>query len=182
MQVAALTVSLLLHGVIVLVLPPPSTPSVPLAGRLVLVQAQAGVVEVMEPAVQREGGTSGPSLEIHERASVATGMGGTGDGPAWPLQKYYGLDELDIAPIPLEDVVPHYPEDAPALQGMVKLEMWLNERGGIDSLRVVDSEMPEVFSEAAAQAFLGTRFHPGYLRGNAVKSRIRIVVRFDLTA
>jgi len=116
-----------------------------------------------------------PQLPVSVAAktdALAGAIGGTGSS------KYYELYELDAAPSPMGEILPQYPEDAASssLKGRVRMEMLLNESGEVDSLQVLETELPEAFSRAALADFKHARFQPGRVNGIAVKSRLRMTL------
>jgi hypothetical protein len=57
--------------------------------------------------------------------------------------------------------------------------LYIDEAGVVRRIRFDDDGLPELFQAATRQAFLDTRYQPGQLQGRAVKSLIRIEIRFD---
>jgi TonB family protein len=98
-----------------------------------------------------------------------------------PADTYYASNEVDIRAEPLEDVNLIYPV-LPLQQrvaGSVTLNIFVNERGGIDKTVVVESKPPGVFDEAALQAVAELKFSPAIKNGKPVKNRKTIAVNFD---
>lgn len=94
--------------------------------------------------------------------------------------KYYEVRELDTIPIPLAKIEPKFPTDALAdgVTGVVQLEMFVDETGQVESLRVVDSTSPGIFDQAAIDAFAQQKFQPGIKDNAPVKTHLKLVVNF----
>jgi len=94
--------------------------------------------------------------------------------------KYYEVRELDAIPIPLANIEPKFPTDALAngVTGVVQLEMFVDETGQVESLRVLDSTIPGVFDQAAIDAFAQQKFQPGIKDNAPVKTHLKLVVNF----
>jgi TonB family protein len=78
---------------------------------------------------------------------------------------------------------PEYPPQAGrrGIEGWVQVEFTVNEAGGVEDLRVVDSEPPQVFDEAALEATRRWKYRPRVLLGAPVRTPgIRVVHRFDV--
>lgn len=103
------------------------------------------------------------------------------DAPAAiQVERYYEVHELDAVPVPKQDIVPQYPAEALAarMTGMVQLEMYVDETGAIESVRVMRSTAPGVFDQAALDAFQHQAFVPGIKDGKPVRTRLKLVVNF----
>jgi TonB family protein len=113
--------------------------------------------------------TSSPPLEAPEQLI----------GLSLPI-KYYEAKELDQVPKPLVSIEPVYPPEALARQedGAVQLELFIDEKGEIESIDAISINSAEIFREAAVSAFERQRFSPGLKNGMPVKSHIRITVKF----
>lgn len=79
------------------------------------------------------------------------------------------------------EISPHYPDSAFArkIKGYVRLELLIDEIGAVLSARVVESNPPGVFDEAAWQAFHTVRFQPAYEYGWPVPAKVSVKVIFD---
>lgn len=130
--------------------------------------------EVAKPAI--------PSEEL-ESAPIVMGEDNAIELPsAQPDQnRYFFSSELDepAKPLYLEPLV--YPASAFQTQtaGYVRLRVYLNARGEIDSVDVVASSPPGVFEEAALKALLASKFKPATKAGWHVKSQKLIEINFD---
>lgn len=98
-----------------------------------------------------------------------------------PLDPYYASSEVDTRAEPLNEIDLVYPlvPLQQRLAGIVRLNIFVNERGGIDKIEVVDSEPSGIFEEAALQAVTALKFSPAIKDGIAVKNRKTIAVNFD---
>ena len=63
--------------------------------------------------------------------------------------------------------------------GNVVLELFINETGRMDSVRVESATLSSAFQDLARDAFLMSVFTPGYKDGMPVKSRLRVEVRVE---
>ena len=99
--------------------------------------------------------------------------------PGTPLLTpyYFRAAELTERPAPLARVEPRFPNGAPDT-GRLKLRLYINEAGAVDTIDIIEAEPAGVFEEAAAQAFAAARFRPGHKDGSPVKSQIALEVRF----
>ena len=98
-----------------------------------------------------------------------------------PLDKYYGPREVEVRAEPLNEVDLVYPKVAyeKRTRGRVRLNIYINQDGGIDRVEVVEAVPRGVFDEAALEATQALRFSPATKWGRAVKSRKTIEVVFD---
>lgn len=77
---------------------------------------------------------------------------------------------------------PEYPSQAKRLkqEGVVVLALFINERGGLDNIEVVQSSGFPLLDEAAIAAERRSRFRPAYLRDRPVACRATVPYRFVL--
>jgi protein TonB len=101
--------------------------------------------------------------------------------PELPLDRYFTSGELDARAEPINEVDLVYPVRAYQMRvkGRVVLRMYINERGGLDEVVVVEAAPPGFFEEAALNAALALRFRPAVKNGRDVKSQKTIEVLFD---
>lgn len=93
---------------------------------------------------------------------------------------YYLARELDVLPVPVHPIIPALPQGVPANQrGWVRLRVRLDDMGTVRSVRVEDSSPPEVFDQAARDAFVRGAFRPGIKDGRPVYSELEIKVFFQ---
>jgi len=94
--------------------------------------------------------------------------------------KYYEVHELNTAPKPLARIEPIFPPDAleSGITGVVRLEMFVDEKGEVELLRVIDSTTPGIFDQAAIDAFAHQKFKPGIKDNAPVKSHLKLVIKF----
>jgi len=91
---------------------------------------------------------------------------------------YYKRSQLDARPYLVTRVEPDYPTGVPPTGGKARVRLFINERGFVDRVAIVESTPPAKFGEAAADAFKSAQFEPGKRRGVAVKSQILIEMEF----
>ncbi len=118
-----------------------------------------------------------PELAPPTPGSVA----GIRDDSSLLLDRYYSSLEVDVRAEPLNEVDLVYPRLAyqKRTKGKVTLRIFINERGGIDRVTVLESEPRGVFEEAALTATRALQFSPATRSGRNVKSRKDIQVDFD---
>ena len=101
--------------------------------------------------------------------------------PFMPAERYYAVAELDVRP--QVKVTPEfgYPETAVAnrMTGKVIVTLLLDESGRVEDVKVIGSDPPGVFDEAAIVGWRRARFTPGLKTETAVKSRLTLEVNFD---
>ena len=90
------------------------------------------------------------------------------------------MHELNVTPTPLARIEPIFPPDALAdgTTGTVHLEMFVDEKGEVELLRVIDSTTPGIFDQAAIDAFAHQKFKPGIKDNAPVKSHLKLVIKF----
>ncbi|MBT9567846.1 MAG: energy transducer TonB [Thiobacillus sp.] len=94
---------------------------------------------------------------------------------------YYSAREVDVHPRALAAIEPAYPEAAERekLSGKVVLQLKLEADGRVVDVAVVEATPPEVFDQAAVEAFMHARFAPALKNGRPVRALMMIEVTFD---
>ena len=95
-----------------------------------------------------------------------------------PDPTYYKHSLLDERPYIVTKVEPVYPSGVPPTGGKARIRLFINERGFIDEVKVVESTPVARFGPVAAESFKSAQFEPGKRAGNAVKSQVLIEVEF----
>ena len=97
-------------------------------------------------------------------------------------ETYYTAKQVDILPRPLHPIMPLYPQDAIIrnLEGSVILDIKLDASGQVESVKVSNSNPPQIFDQAAIDAFMKGVFAPAEKGGHPVKSLMQIKVTFAL--
>jgi protein TonB len=85
---------------------------------------------------------------------------GAAPGAPLPAAYYHRTSELSERPAPLEVIEPRFPEGAPET-GRLKLRLYINERGVVDAVDIIEAEPAGVFEEAAAKFAARALFAPG---------------------
>ena len=129
-------------------------------------------------------------LNLNLDLEVAVGTGGAmamagfaaGDGVAEQMAQALDISDLDQPPSVVSSVPPNYP---PALrragvEGTVVLVFVLNETGRVEDARVESSSHPE-FEPPALDAVRRWRFRPGEKDGEAVRTYMRLPIRFRVS-
>jgi len=93
-----------------------------------------------------------------------------------------GFYAFDTAPQPIKTAQPLYPELARAAgaEGLVRVEVTIDENGRVIAARVVGSDTIKSLEEAARKAALDWLFTPAKQRDMPVKCRIVIPFEFNL--
>jgi periplasmic protein TonB len=108
---------------------------------------------------------------------VALGSG------AWDVRgAVFGLADVDQGPVGVLQPPPLYPQRArrQGIEGAVELEFVVRVDGGVEQVRVVDSQPGSVFDAAAIEAVSRWRFEPAVRAGEAVAVRVRMPLSFRL--
>ena len=93
---------------------------------------------------------------------------------------YYATKALTVKPKALGEAVLDPAEIAAIVaSGKVVLVLRIDERGEVVDVSVEHSDLPDVITETAVQAFLKLPFAPGELDGRKVGAVMRIEVRYD---
>ena len=105
----------------------------------------------------------------------------TGPDLMFKPEQYYTSREVDVRAEPLNDVQLVYPQLAyqRRTKGKVTLQIFINERGAIDQLRVVSAEPGGIFEEAALAATQALQFSAALKNGRKVKSQKFVEIVFD---
>lgn len=94
-----------------------------------------------------------------------------------PVALYLPPSQLSVVPRPLHDVATSPP--GVSLSGMLgeaQIMLLVSEQGTVDAALVGASSLPDEMVTYALTQFRQARFSPGMLEGRAVKSRIRILL------
>jgi TonB family protein len=139
-----------------------------LQARLRAPAGDEAMVPISRAPVGRRG--AGPDLASRQAEASSSGI-------AVP-PRYIPAEELDERPLIRTQVQPAFPPDAPVASGRVVLRLLINEAGAVDEAVAVQSDPPDIFDEAAVDAFASARFTPGRKDGNVVRSSLRIELQF----
>lgn len=123
---------------------------------------------------------------------VAMGSGGAlagfGDvrssaGNAVVQNETFDVSELEKRPEPISQVAPAYPTELrkAKIEGSVTLVFILTEEGKVEEARVENSSRPE-FEKPALDAIRRWKFRPGMKEGQAVRTYIRIPMKFRMSS
>jgi periplasmic protein TonB len=94
----------------------------------------------------------------------------------------FDVADLEKRPEPVSQVAPTYPAELrkAKVDGVVSLVFVLDETGRVEDPRVENSSRPE-FEKPALEAIRKWRFSPGQKDGKAVRTYIRVPMRFRVT-
>lgn len=109
-------------------------------------------------------------------------LGGAADLLAGGEDVVHTSDTVDTAPQAVTTVSPEYPRRArdQGIEGRVVVSLLVNETGGIERMKIIESKPPGVFDDAAKQAMRGWRFSPGSYQGKPVKVWVNQPLSFRL--
>lgn len=95
----------------------------------------------------------------------------------------FDVADLEKRPEPVSQIAPAYPDALrkAKVEGLVTLIFVLDETGRVEDPRVENSSRPE-FEKPALDAIRKWRFSPGQKDGQAVRTYIRVPLRFRVTA
>jgi protein TonB len=126
-------------------------------------------------------------LSLQVDLDVAMGSGGAmavsalggADGLAQEMVEALDVSDLDSVPTVVSSVPPTYPAALrkAKVEGSVILVFVLDEQGRVSDLRVETSSRPE-FESPAVNAVKRWRFRPGEKNGQAVRTYMRLPIRF----
>lgn len=131
-----------------------------------------------------DSGPASPAVAVAKPEPIRSDPGAVPDlrpDPRLPVERYYTSLELDVRAEPLNDPPLVYPQRAYQMRtrGKVTLRILINERGGVDEVKVLESEPRGVFDEAALDAARSLQFSAAMRFGHRVKSQKTIEVAFD---
>jgi protein TonB len=97
-------------------------------------------------------------------------------------QLVFDISDLDEPPRPLARLKPIYPPQARMrrIEGEVVVEFTVSAEGSVREIVVVSSQPGEIFRSAAVRAIERWSFTPGTKGGEAVATRVRQKVEFEL--
>ncbi len=133
-----------------------------------------------------------PQIPLSADLEVALGSGGAMAGfgdirsltAAQTIQdETFDVSELEKRPEPVSQAAPAYPAELrkAKIEGLVTLVFVLNEDGRVEEPRVENSSRPE-FEKPALEAIRKWRFRPGVKDGQAVRTYVRIPMRFRVAS
>ncbi|HEX2830879.1 MAG TPA: TonB family protein [Burkholderiales bacterium] len=123
------------------------------------------------PASGYDAQSPAAARELETRTDSRQGVRGGADMP-FP-EKWYTASELDVRAAPLGEVFLDYPEEleGTGIPGRVHLLLFIDERGVVRRMHIVDAEPAKLFDKAATRAWQDVRFSPALKGGVAVKSQ-----------
>jgi protein TonB len=131
-------------------------------------------------------------IPITADLEVAAGSGGAlaGFGEVRALtavqaiqEETFDVSELEKRPEAVSQVAPTYPPELrkAKIEGLVTLVFILSEEGRVEEPRIENSSRPE-FEKPALEAIRKWRFRPGMKEGQAVRTYVRIPMRFRVAS
>lgn len=128
--------------------------------------------KVVEPP-QAPAAQTQPGYPSYGNSSSASTLAGQG--------VYQPFHTLSRIPYFKAKVKPVYPasERAAGVEARVVVEVYINERGGVDDVKLVKSG-GTLFDQAVTEAVRISSFEPGYMNGEPVRVRVQIPYVFKL--
>lgn len=123
-------------------------------------------------------------LEPILRGGLVASEGGAGVGGeevvvAEPILDYHPVNQLSVRPLPLSELEsPDFELPMQVQHASVVIDVFISEFGEVVATKLVESELPLVYTEALVVAFGRLRFKPGEIDGLPVASLLRV----ELTA
>ncbi|MDP1527393.1 MAG: energy transducer TonB [Rhodocyclaceae bacterium] len=119
--------------------------------------------------------STGPQRDVVPEMQDATPPGEM--GLAAP---YYAMEDLSRPPEALTEYGPA-PHDTPEGRagGKARLRVWINRAGLVDRVTLLDSNLPDILTQAAITAFQVMRFRPGEISGRPVASWSEIDIEYE---
>lgn len=119
---------------------------------------------------------------IEERIESGSSEGGTGRGGSQATGEGEGDALVSASPAYHRNPAPVYPRAARErrIEGMVRLLVDVDERGGATTVKIKDSSGSLMLDQAAVAAVEKWRFRPAKLLGRNVSSQVEIPIRFKL--
>jgi TonB family protein len=133
------------------------------------------------PAAARGAATPPNASAVEQPPPPAYERAGTPGGVDLPLsEKWYAAEELDVLATPIGEVHLDYPEEleGSGMAGRVQLRLFIDERGVVRRMQVVEAEPKRFFDRAAMRAWKDVRFSPAQKAGTAVKSQKLLELAF----
>lgn len=125
-----------------------------------------------------------PEAQTEEAPAVDNIAAGPGIGPDSDTtdsgSEYLPRPRLSEAPRPATPVMVPFPAEITERGRYTTiLALFIDENGVVRRVRIDGPALPKPFEEAARETFLQAHFTPGRVRGQQVKSLIRVEVVFD---
>jgi TonB family protein len=101
-------------------------------------------------------------------------------GPNYEQLAYIPRELLSAVPLPLAEIEIPFPDSLSGdISVRIQLEVYIDERGVVQKVRVDSSQALVLLEDAAVNAFLAARFKAGQIDGQDVRSLIRVEVSFE---
>ncbi|TDP62785.1 hypothetical protein [Roseateles toxinivorans] len=122
-----------------------------------------------------------PELQLDQAPLPALQLAAPATTEAGADDIYLPRSRLSVPPLLRSQVALLWPEGAETQGGHFRavLALFIDELGVVQRVRVEGNGLPPALEAVARESFLGASFVPGELQGQAVKSLIRVEVRFD---
>jgi protein TonB len=99
-----------------------------------------------------------------------------------PLKSFYGMEEVDQAPVATVKTRPAYPYRARRLRlnGEVAVKFLVDTRGRVGRITILRADPPDVFDRSVLQTLSSWRFSPGTVSGRPVNTWVTTTIVFKL--
>jgi hypothetical protein len=94
--------------------------------------------------------------------------------------RYFPAAELDRSALERAPVAIPLPRDPAGVHffGKLRLDLYIDEKGDVDRVEVLDGDVPPAYWQPAAEAWRRVKFFPAVRRGREVKSLKRVELEF----
>ena len=115
-----------------------------------------------------------PGLAFEDLGAANAGLLASGE------EVVHTSDTVDNPPQPVQQVPPEFPRRLrdSGVEGYVTLSVLVNEVGGIERIKILESKPPGAFDDVAKEAIRQWRFQPGSYQGQPVKVWANQTIRF----
>jgi TonB family protein len=98
----------------------------------------------------------------------------------WAPWRYFTAQEVGRVAHPMQDVGLQFPPGREGVDyyGTLRLDVYIDQKGHVDRVDVLESTVPASFRDSAVRAFTRTPFDPAVRFGRPVKSVKRVEVNF----
>jgi periplasmic protein TonB len=119
-----------------------------------------------------------PGFESGDLSGVGNDMVGAGSAKNMVMTE----DAVDKKPAPVKQNPPQFPQKARqrGLEGYVKLNLFINQEGLVEKVKVLEAEPQGVFEDSAIAAAQSWEFTPAEYNGNPVTGWFKRTVSFRL--
>ena len=102
--------------------------------------------------------------------------------PKFDFKVGFNLDEIDEAPVVINQLAPRYPYHAKRekIEGVVIIRFLVTRKGCVEDISIMKSDPKDIFDDATRQSVSRWKFKPGIKDGKAVETWVEIEIEFEL--